>query len=177
LGGWSGGVAYKLLVVAFSLALLAPNLWAIVEPYEDWPYTSLPMYAHYVDRDTPRYKFVFVGERSDGGEQELSAYSVGVDYAAMRFFFTHVYGSMESGASPFNRFPGDTRSAFEERLSRFFAAYVRRYQSRFPNQSLRGIRLQVARLQWEGNGIGELRQLGRHDVASGRFSHTWTAAP
>jgi hypothetical protein len=133
------------------------------------------MYAHYVDRQTPRYRFVFVGELNGGQEQELSAYSVGVDYAAMRFFFMNVYGSVETGASPFNRFPGDTQPAFEDRLSRFFAAYARRYESRFPERPLRGIRLQAARLRWDDNATGELHELGRHDVASERFTHTWTA--
>jgi hypothetical protein len=175
--GWNGSVGYKLVVVVLSLAFLAPNLWAIVQPYEDWPYTSLPMYAPSVDRDTPRYRFIFLGELSDGPEQEVSTYSVGVDYAAMRFFFMYVYGSVETGASPFNRFPDDTRRAFEDRLSRFFAAYTKRYEGRFPARPLKGVRLQGARLRWDDNAIVELHELGRYDVASGRFTHTWMARP
>jgi len=130
------------------------------------------MYAHYVDRNTPRYKFLFVGEL-DGGERQLSAYDVGVDYAAMRFFFSHVYGSMEGTASPFNRFPNDTKAEFEQRLSRFFAAFARRHRQRFPHPGLTGVRLQVARLRWDDNSVDELHEIGRHDVRSGRFTHTW----
>lgn len=169
------GLIYKLAVIVFSVAFVAPNLWAIVSPYEDWPYTSLPMYAHYVDQDTPRYRFIFVGEFADGGEEEVTAYSVGVDYAAMRFFLMYVYGSVETAASPFNRFPNDDRAAFEDRLSRFFGAYAWRYADRFPERPLRGIRLQVAQLQWPDNDVGEVHEIGRHDVAAGRFIHSWRA--
>jgi hypothetical protein len=96
-GGRAARRGHEILAGAFIVAILAPNLWALIHPYEDWPYSSLPMYAHYVGEDTPRFKFVFVAELEDGREKEVSPYSIGLDYAAMRFFFKYVYGSVEPG--------------------------------------------------------------------------------
>ncbi len=79
----------------FIVAFLLPNMWAFVDPFETFPYTSAPMFAHYVGEDTPRYRFRFMAE-SGGEEQEIRATDLGLAGVEFtRYFFGHVYGSTD----------------------------------------------------------------------------------
>jgi len=169
----------ELLAGVFIAAVLLPQLAALVVPYEEFPYTSAPMFAHYVGPDTPRYRFRFVAERGDGSaEREIRATDLGLNGVELsRYFLGSIYGSMDP-LSPFGHHGGDTPEAFEARLSTFFrdaTTVLERRGGAAPGQ-LSGIRLEVVRLEG-GNRDGEVHVVGRYDVASHHFTHTWRGQP
>jgi hypothetical protein len=164
-------------VGAFIALFLAPNLAALVVPYEEFPYTSAPMFAHYASANTPRYHLRFVAE-VDGADREVIAPSMlgapGTPLA--RLFFGHVYGSIEP-SSPFGVRGPDTPAAFEARLSRFFGAVVTVLERRDPTwQRPTHIRLDAVRLTPD-NRDETVHTVGYYSVAAGRFTHTWRPAP
>lgn len=153
----------------FIVAFLLPNLWAFVDPYETFPYTSAPMFAHYVDEDTPRYRFRFVTE-GGGEEHELRATDLGLAGVEFtRYFFGHVYGSTDP-TTPFAVAGGDTPAEFEARLSAFFRD-VQAVLERRDAKQLSGIRLEVVRLDAD-NRDANVRVVGHYDATTQRFSRT-----
>lgn len=175
------GARYKLVVSGVIALFLVPNLWAVVAPFEDWPYSNMPMYAHYASAATPRYRFTFLAELGDEGGpatvREVTSYSIGIDYAIMRYFFKYVYGSVEVAPSHFRIYPDDTEQQFTDRLGRFFAVYAREYAAKHPEQHLRTIRLQVGHLRWQDNAVDQIHEVGAYAVAAHRFTHTWKSPP
>jgi hypothetical protein len=157
----------------FIAAFLLPNLTAVVRPYESFPYTSAPMFAHYVGPQTPRYRLRMTAETADGGrERELRAADLGlngIDFT--RYFFGTVYGSVDP-YSPFGNHPGDDRAAFEARVGSFFDRVTTVLRRRDPAawERLARVRLEAVRLT-ERNHDGEARLVGHYDVASHRFVH------
>jgi hypothetical protein len=70
-------------------------------------------------------------------------------------------------------YPADDQATFALRLERFFSVFSREYARRNPTRSLRGICLQVGRLRWADNAVDAVHTVGRYDVDSARFDHTW----
>lgn len=166
---------YKVIVSLFIIISLTPHVLAIFFPYENWPVTSAPMFAHYVGSKTPRYIFRFVGEKGDGkAEVDIRSRDLKIrEWSLMRFFFGKVYGSIDP-ASPFGFHPQETRDKFEERLSQFFNGLVKRLSETRPEDSakLKTIRLEVSKLDAQ-NKPGETHVVGFFDKATGKFTHTW----
>ena len=153
----------------FVVVFLLPNLWAFVDPYETFPYTSAPMFAHYVGEDTPRYRFRFVAEQG-GKETEIRATDLSLDGVEFtRYFFGHVYGSSDPDA-PFAVAGEDTPADFEARLSAFFRNVQTVLERRDATQ-LSGLRLEVVRLDAD-NYDAEVRLIGHYDATTQRFSRT-----
>jgi hypothetical protein len=155
-------------------ALLLPNAVAVIGPYESFPYSSAPMFAHYVGPGVPRYRFRMILESADGSPgRELPVSSLGLNHADyQRRFFGTVYGSTDP-SSPFGHHPDDTPAALEERLGRHFerlaAVLAERDTAGGPP---RGIRLEVARLG-AGDRDAEIHVVGWYDAATHRFVHQW----
>ena len=153
----------------FIVAFLLPNLWAFVDPYETFPYTSAPMFAHYVGEDTPRYRFRFVTE-SGGEEHELRATDLGLAGVEFtRYFFGHVYGSTDP-TTPFAIAGEDTPADFEARLSAFFGD-VQTVLERQNAKQLSGLRLELVRLDAD-NRDADVWVVGHYDTTTHRFSRT-----
>lgn len=164
----------EILAALFIAAFLLPNLATLVVPFEKFPYSSAPMFAHYVAEEVPRYRFRFMAETAGGGEErELKGAQIGLRHVDLsRYFFGSVYGSIDP-LSPFGHHRDESREAFEARLSRFFGDFARVLGRRDPEaaRGLAGIRLELVRLG--DQPYGEIRVVGRYDVAADRFTHSW----
>jgi len=163
---------------AVSFAFLLLNLWPLIDPFEDFPLTSAPMFAHYVNTETPRYRFRLTAERAGGEVREIRATDLGL--AGVEFsrdFFGSVYGSIDRH-SPFAPHGADSPAAFRARLRAFFGDMAHVLRRRNPERwrDLRRIRLAVVRLG-ERNQDLDAHEVGFYTVDSGRFTHTWPAPP
>ncbi|MCB0352199.1 MAG: hypothetical protein KDD64_01705 [Bdellovibrionales bacterium] len=156
---------------AFLVAVLIPNLWAVISPYENWPFTCAPMFAHYVDESTPRYRFAFQVQFEDGSRDEVGYYSAGLNWSLMRYFFKWVYGATPSGGV-FALYPSDTQENFENRLSTFFSAFVSALSERIAPKKPIKLTLHAIRLDRENND-SDSHKVGVFDIESGRFHLTW----
>jgi len=160
-------------------AVLLPNLAVLVWPYEHFPFSSAPMFAHYVTHESPRYRFRFVAEPADGGaEWELHARDVGLRNVELhRHFFGFVYGSHDP-RSPYGHHPPHDREQFQARVESFLQRFASVAERNAPGArtAFVGIRLELARLD-EQNRDGEVRVVGRYDRATERFLHTWGVEP
>jgi len=163
---------YKLTITLFALAILTPNIAAVVGGFEDWPFTPAPMFAHYLGPGSERYSFTFKGEFSDGSTKQVGYYSVGANWSLLRFFFKYVYGAA-GRKSVFTQFPADSKEQFEERLSIFFSAFAKEYERRNPASALKRLNLVVNKLLPEATAEGEAHRVGYYSVSEGRFRHTW----
>jgi hypothetical protein len=163
--------------VASALFLL-PHIAALVHPYEEFPYTSAPMFAHYVGPETPRYRFRFAAEFADGRPAvEFRGPDLGLRGVEFtRYFFSTVYGSVHPH-SPFAPHRQDTPAAFEARMTRALADMATVLRRRDPArwQGLAGVRLEVVRLG-AGNREVDAHEVGVFSLDSGRFVHTWRSA-
>jgi len=166
-----------ILAYCFIVAVLLPHLAALVVPYQSFPITSAPMFANYVDAETPRYRFRFVAEGAHGDEWELQPRDLGyLNIEFGRYFFDSVYGSVGPGsASGYRR--GETRAEFEARLTDFFGRFAT-VARQLPDEraSFAAIRLDLTRLTSD-NLDAEASQVGRYDVDAERFVHTWRPEP
>lgn len=165
---------------AFGAVFLLPHLWALVAPYEEFPYSSAPMFAHYVSDATPRYRLRFMGEFSSGAgapptSREIPPAALGVQGVPFaRYFFGHVYGSIDR-VSPFGLHGADAPAAFEARLSDFvgrMVAVLRRGGGGAVWRDLSGVRLEAVRLTAD-NGDDAVHVVGRYSPATRRFTRTW----
>ena len=164
----------ELFASGFIVAFLLPTLGGLIVPYEEFPYTSVPMFAHYVGDDTARYRFRFIVRNgADQQERELRATELGLGGLEFSRYFFSVYGSIEP-FSPFTRHTGDDRESFEARLGEFFHRVSTELKRRDRNvwQELSHIRLEIARLDRK-NYDAAIHVVGHYEVASGRFIHTW----
>ena len=172
--------ARELAAAAVITAILLPNLAALVVPYESFPYTSAPMFAHYTGPGTQRYRLRIVVEPADGRpERELHAADLGMRGVSFsRSFFGDVYGSIDP-YSPFGHHPGDTPRVFEERLGRYLgrvAAALARRDTTGAWGRLAGLRLEAVRLDAAKRDV-ETHVVGRYDAATRRFVHQWGHEP
>ena len=119
----------RLFLSIVATAILGANFWAVLFEVEDWPLTPAPMFAHYVDSKTPRYRFSFDATFEDGSTKSLAYHSIGANWSLMRFFFKYIYGATPSGGV-FAQFEEDSKAAFTERLSKFFQVFSSEYKRR-----------------------------------------------
>lgn len=171
-------VGHKIYAGLVISLFLIPEIAAIALPLENWPFTSAPMFAHYVGPQTPRYYFRFIGEYPERrkNERQIRAMKLGLkEWELMRHFFGKVYGSIDPRA-PWGHFPNDTRETFEMRLSRFFHGLTvqleRKKKARKYAKGLRSLRLEVVRLDSQDQPV-EVHRVGRYFVGEDRFVHEW----
>ena len=161
----------EIAIGLFLACLFSLNLFAVASSYENWPFTPAPMFAHYIDANTPRYAFVFEGIYEDGTTRKLHYNDVGAHWSLGRFFFKYVYGSVEAGGV-FTEFSNDSKAAFEKRLSKFFTVFVREHneQQRFKTGRIAQIRLLVQPLDKDDDRPHEV---GVYSSATKSFTHMW----
>ena len=104
------------------------ELRAVLGPYEDWPFTSAPMFARYQAPGDPVFELSFYFEDPKGTileldpEQHLGLGELGF----RRHFFTRYYGSTDA-LHPSGHFPRDGRAAFRERMAAWMKLVVATY--------------------------------------------------
>lgn len=162
----------QVLVYLLYALILIPNFLAIIMPFENWPYTNAPMFAHYIDDKTPRYTFKFWANFKDSESTELGYYSIGANWSLPRYFFKYVYGAV-GVTSVFNIYPDDTKVDFETRLSSFFSDFTKYYLARNTDKKerLQSISLYVARLSNVTNKPEEQKLVGTYYLKSEKFVH------
>ncbi len=157
----------NIILSILTAVLLIPNLLAITFAIEDWPLTPAPMFAHYVDSTTPRYRFVFNGELADNTQKSLGFYSAGANWSLMRYFFKYVYGATPSGGV-FAIFESDSADAFSNRLGKFFKSFSIEVEKR-ETVRLKHIELWLESLS-EDNLTHEKKLVGIFDCTTSKFT-------
>lgn len=162
-------------VAALSL-LIAPNVAAVVTPFERWPFTCGPMFAEDPGAAV-RYRPRFVLERHDGTTATLPArQTTGLaERWFRRAFLTHAWGS--DGAHSFLAHDDDAvangadrDAARAARVAGFFdgvvAAAQQKKKLRAQWRDVVAVRVEVVDVDAAGAGA---RLLGRYDLATKRF--------
>lgn len=151
-------------MLAFAGLLLGLQLRAMLGPWEDWFFTSAPMFAYYHAPGQPLYEIAIYEQHPDGRERRLRAEDVGMPEISLgRQFFGEVYGSVDP-RHPAGHHPADTPERFGERM-RGFSDRLARIRERRSGARPRALRYELVRIQ-----PSEARSpIGRWDAATGEF--------
>lgn len=155
-------------------ALLIPNLVVIVTGTEDFPFTTAPMFAHYVGPDTELYAFRFEGV-NDGVSEPLPIEETNLGVVeTQRRLVSWFYRPM-TDTSPFRDLSGasDDRKAFESGMAGFFGPIVDDLQDR-RSLSFDEVELYVDIVDSGGTPL-ESRLVGSYDPATRVYTQTYEA--
>lgn len=96
------------------------ELWAVLGPHEDWPFTSAPMFARYQTLDDPVFELSFYVEEPAGVRVELEPLRhLGMgELGFRRHFFARYYGSTDA-RHPSGHLASDSEAAFRQRIATF----------------------------------------------------------
>jgi hypothetical protein len=157
--------AHKLGALALTVVLVGLQLRAMLGPWEDWPFTSAPMFAFYHSQQRPLYEIAIFEQAPDGTERRLRAGDVGLPEMTFgRAFFGDVYGSIDP-KHPAGHHSGDTPERFAERMSEFSARVVAIRQRRGGRPH--ALRYELVRIE---RGSPTARSpIGRYQVPERRF--------
>jgi len=112
-------------------AILGLELRAVIGPYEDWPFTSAPMFARYQTPGDPLFELSFYVEDVEGVTMELDPLrhlDTG-ELGFRRHFFARYYGSTDP-EHPSWHLPHDNRAKFEQRIAEWMKLVVAVYTRR-----------------------------------------------
>jgi len=155
---------YKWLVF---FLILAPNIFTSIVGIESFPYTSAPMFGHYVGDDTELYLLKF--EAVSGNELiDLEPYYGRPAAYFVRYFFSKVYGSPGS-ISAFNGRLSESPPKFQRRMNTFFldfATYIREQHG----IQLQKIYLKSIRVDKNRNPLAEAIVLGYYDTNTNQYT-------
>lgn len=157
---------HRLLAALLVAALLGLELRAVLGPYEDWPFTSAPMFARYQTPGAPVFELSFYVEDADGVAVELDPLGhLGTgELGFRRYFFARYYGSTDP-EHPSWHLPGDDRAKFEQRIAEWMKLTVSVYTRR-AGRPPRRVWLEAAKLE---NGRVERRPLFEYLPDTGRL--------
>ncbi len=161
-------VLYASIVI---IAFLIPNLYVVVKGNEIFPFSSCPMFAHYIGDETQMYNFKFIGTFENAEKVLSPSFGTDGEIMSMRFFFSKVYGSSQSN-SPFSIAENDSKQLFEERLTIYFENYLHNLADPATHAGLQTIRLEMWHYDEEEN-IDDKHTIGYYDLSSEKFYHTW----
>jgi hypothetical protein len=141
------GRAHKLAALALVGALCLLQLRAMWGPYEDWPFTSAPMFARYHAAGDPLFEFRLFVVGQDGAARELDPRrDLGLsEIGFRRQFFANYYGSTDP-YHPSRHLPGDDEQAFLERVRDWMLRVERAYRVQ-NHRTPRLLRLEVWRIR------------------------------
>jgi hypothetical protein len=172
---WPSSYA-QVAVAVLAASLLGLQLWAILGPREDWPFSSAPMFAYYHDADWPLFELNLYAETPAGSEKAIDPRAdLGIgEIAFKRQLFADHYGSIDP-AHPAGHHEDDSPERFRQRMSELCRKIARAFQQR-SGAPVRKIRVEVARVEQRRNAEGELevksvserRTIVVFDVASDR---------
>lgn len=94
------------------------ELWAVLGPHEDWPFTSAPMFARYQTPGAPVFELSFYAEDPAGVRVELDPLRhLGTgELGFRRHFFARYYGSTDP-RHPSGHLRSDSEAAFRQRIA------------------------------------------------------------
>jgi hypothetical protein len=147
----------KVGVAALAVAVLALELWAILAPHEDWPFTSAPMFAYYHDADWPLFELNLYAESAPGSEKRIEpSTELGIgEIAFKRLLFADYYGSIDP-RHPAGHHDNDSPERFRQRLSEFCRKVARALAER-TGAPPRKVRVEVTRVEQQRSAGGELQ--------------------
>lgn len=159
--------ASKLGALALTALLVGLQLRAMLGPWEDWPFTSAPMFARYHSAERPLYEIAIVEETAEGAEHRLAASDLGLrEISFGRFFFGDVYGSTDP-RHPAGHHPGDTPERFAARMAAFSERLIAVRERRGAARP-RALRYELWRV--ERGSVTARTPIGRYLPAQGRFA-------
>jgi hypothetical protein len=111
----------RVLPAILAGALLIPNIFVIALGIEDFPFTTAPMFAHYVGPETELYVFRFEGVADETAEP-LPIAEIGREERALMRQFTNWYYRPLTPTSPLRDIAPDsgTPEEFTTRMTEFF---------------------------------------------------------
>jgi hypothetical protein len=159
--------AHKLGALALIVLLVGLQLRAMLGPWEDWPFTSAPMFAFYHSADRPLYEIAIFEQAQDGSERRLRASDFGLrEISFGRAFFGDVYGSIDPH-HPAGHHPGDTPERFSQRMADFSVKLIT-IRTRNGAPKPHSLRYELLRIE-RGATTGR-SQIGRFHVGELRFA-------
>jgi hypothetical protein len=159
--------AAKLGALALTALLVGLQLRAMIGPWEDWPFTSAPMFARYHSADRPLYEIAIVEEADSGAERRLAASDFGLrEISFGRSFFGDVYGSTDPH-HPAGHHPGDTPDRFAARMAELSARLVAVRERRGAPRP-RALRYELWRI--ERGSVTARSPIGRYLPSERRFA-------
>ncbi len=158
------------LLVAFALTLA--NAAAIVAPFEIYPFTSSPMFAHPPVGSGTRYLVEVKVLTPSSGDGVFPYEAIGfTETHFVRTLLVRGYGSADAGA-PYGFVRDDDDAARTRRLQVFFRACVDALREREALPAgITGIRLSLRAKDREG----PTREIGTYDLASDGFQRPGTS--
>ena len=158
----------KLYAACVKLVFLLPNVYAIINGRESYPFTPAPMFGHYIGDKSLFYDFRFIAEGPAGETPVLPEHPEHKSRLAIkRFFFDRIYGSVEKN-SPLWDNEHDDRQEFEQRLSKFFRVYFKDLH----NADYKSIRLDVKQYNKEYKEVAS-HIVGSYDLSTQHFTQEW----
>jgi hypothetical protein len=107
--------------LAVTLLLAGLELFALLSPWEDWPFSSAPMFARSQARGAPVYYLEWWLERPAERRLLSPQRDLGIgELPFRRGYFAAYYGSADP-AHPGRRFPNDDEASFLARQSDYCA--------------------------------------------------------
>jgi hypothetical protein len=164
-GDFFRGKFYMLIISAL---VILPNIYVVVLGIENFPFTCAPMFAHYVNPETPLYIYKFEGIRNLKRELVKSDENGRPESVFMRQFFSKVYGS-KYPVSPFGYHPDDSPEAFTLRMNEFFKHYGR-YLLENKKKNYERIELILDKVDPSGKKLNSYL-LGYFDVKEQHYFH------
>jgi hypothetical protein len=115
--------ANRTYILIVCSVVIIPNLFVVAFGIENFPFTSAPMFGHYVGPETELYVFKFEGVKDEKRTLILPEENGRPEPVFMRQFFSQVYGSSDS-LSPFSAWLDDSPEKFKRRMEDFFMRYT-----------------------------------------------------
>lgn len=160
--------------VLVSAAVLIPNLIVIGLGVEDFPFTTAPMFAHYVGPETELYAFRLEGVR-DGVSEPLPIEETNLDPREVQRQLASWFYRPMTDTAPFRDLSGDPsdEQAFESTMSGFFTPLTDFLEdARSTTYDSVDLYVDVA------NSSGDVLRtalVGSYDTSTGRYTHEYEA--
>jgi hypothetical protein len=153
-------------------SIVGLELWAVLGPREDWPFTSAPMFARYQTPADPVFELSFYVEDPAGSRVELDPLRhLGTgELGFRRHFFARYYGSTDP-RHPSAHLPSDSEAAFRLRIAHWMQLVARAYGKQ-QGHPPRRLWLEASRL--DADRI-ERRPLFEFDPRTGQLRPLWRA--
>ena len=155
-----------ILFVGFTLF----NLRVIFKGQEFFPFSTNPMFGHYLMETDTLYTIDFYLKSKSGELTKIDIEQLGFfEVRLKRFYFSSVYGSSEQN-SPQNYFINDNSQAFERRNSKFFNNLMTYVEKEYILDHQKYISLVIKGIDKENETLFA-KQIGLYDIESSEFTH------
>ena len=160
---------YKWLVYSI---ILTPNIFAAIIGLESFPYTSAPMFGHYVGEETKLYLIKLEGIKGEEGI-DLAPYYGRPESYFIRYFFSKVYGSRDK-ITAFNGRLSENPGKFQKRLDEFFTRLIKDVHDKH-QLDLQKIYLKAIQVDEDRNPLGTAIVLGYFDAETNQYTGLYEA--